>query len=300
MAGGGRFKAAADFGASEFKDLLAAGRDNVEATVFFPGAVVLVFPTSFRAADAETKGLTGCCVAVRLVLVTAVVVVVVVLPVVVAAAGRGAEFTVDLLVLGAAVALAVAEVLGLAAGAVAGLGAVDLGLVAALVAAVAGLLLRPEAVPTPAPVFVPAAVVVVVDVVVVDLLVPAVVTLGWGLEVATAVEEPRGFLLRPEAPLVVVGFFLSPAALVAGMGFLVRVLAEVFVRPLFANRFWVALGLVPGPVVAGAAAVVLPLIGPLDLLLASTAFPEVSFTFGGATCSFWGSSGCGGDCVVPF
>lgn len=50
----------------------------------------------FRAADAETKGLTGCCVAVRLVLVTAVVVVVVVLPVVVAAAGRGAEFTVDL------------------------------------------------------------------------------------------------------------------------------------------------------------------------------------------------------------
>lgn len=48
MAGGGRFKAAADFGASEFKDLLAAGRDNVEATVFFPGAVVLVFPTSIN------------------------------------------------------------------------------------------------------------------------------------------------------------------------------------------------------------------------------------------------------------
>lgn len=299
MAGGGRFKAAADFGASEFKDLLGAGRDNVGATVFFPGAVVLVFPTSFRAADAETKGLTGCCVAVRLVLVTAVVVVVVALPVEVeAAADRGAEFTVDLLVLGAAVVLAVAEVLGLAAGAVAGLGAVDLGLVAALVAAVAGLLLGPEAVPTTAPVFVPAAVVVVV--VVVDLLVPTVVTLGWGLEVATAVEEPTGFFVTPEGPLVVVGFFLSAAALVAGIGFLVRVLAVVFVRPLVAKRLWVALGLVPGPVVAGAAAVVLPLIGPLDLLLASTAFPEASFTFGGATCSFWGSSGCGGDCVVPF
>jgi len=45
----------------------------------------------FRAADAVIKGLTGCCVAVRLVLVTVeVVVLVAVLPVADIAAGRGA------------------------------------------------------------------------------------------------------------------------------------------------------------------------------------------------------------------
>lgn len=53
----------------------------------------------FRAADAVTKGLTGCCVAVRLVLVTVVVEVVelvTVLPVADIAAGRGAELPVAL------------------------------------------------------------------------------------------------------------------------------------------------------------------------------------------------------------
>lgn len=169
-----------------------------------------------------------------------------------------------------------------------------LGLFAALVAAVTGLLLRLVAVLTAVPVFVPLAAVVVVG-----LLVPTVVTLGWALEVAAAVEELTGFLLGPEGPTLVVGFFLSAAVVVAGMGFLVGVLAAVFVRPL-ATRLWVALGRVPGPVVAGPAAVVLPLTGPLDLVLASTAFPGASFTVGGAACSFWGSSGCGGDGVVPF
>lgn len=168
-----------------------------------------------------------------------------------------------------------------------------LGLVAALVAPVAGLLLRLVAVLTAVPVFVPLAAVVVVD-----LLVPTVVTLGWVLEVATA-EELTGFLLGPKGPTLLVGFFLSAAVVEAGMGFLVGVLAAVFVRPL-ATRLWVALGRVPGPVVAGPAAVVLPLTGPLDLVLASTAFPGASFTVGGAACSFWGSSGCGGDGVVPF
>lgn len=167
-----------------------------------------------------------------------------------------------------------------------------LGLVAALVAPVAGLLLRLVAVLTAVPVFVPLAAVVV------DLLVPTVVTLGWALEVATA-EELTGFLLGPKGPTLLVGFFLSAAVVEAGMGFLVGVLAAVFVRPL-ATRLWVALGRVPGPVVAGPAAVVLPLTGPLDLVLASTAFPGASFTVGGAACSFWGSSGCGGDGVVPF
>lgn len=167
-----------------------------------------------------------------------------------------------------------------------------LGLVAALVAPVAGLLLRLVAVLTAVPVFVPLA----ADVV--DLLVPTVVTLDWALEVETA-EELTGFLLGPEGPTLVVGFFLSAALVEAGMGFLVGVLAAVFVRPL-ATRLWVALGRVPGPVVAGPAAVVLPLTGPLDLVLASTAFPGASFTVGGAACSFWGSSGCGGDGVVPF
>ncbi len=159
-----------------------------------------------------------------------------------------------------------------------------LGLVTALVAAVAGLLLRLVAVLAAGPVFVPLAAMVVVD-----LLVPAVVALGWALEVATALEEPTGFLLGPEDPTVAVSFFLSAAAVLAGMGFLVRVLDAVFVRPL-ATRLWVALGRV-----AGLAAIL-----PLDLLLASTAFPEASFTVGGAACSFWGSSGCGGDGVVPF
>lgn len=167
-----------------------------------------------------------------------------------------------------------------------------LGLVAALVAPVAGLLLRLVAVLTAVPVFVPLA----ADVV--DLLVPTVVTLDWALEVETA-EELTGFLLGPEGPTLVVGFFLSAALVEAGMGFLVGVLAADFVRPL-ATRLWVALGRVPGPVVAGPAAVVLPLTGPLDLVLASTAFPGASFTVGGAACSFWGSSGCGGDGVVPF
>lgn len=54
----------------------------------------------FRAADAVTKGLTGCCVAVRLVLVTVVVVVIVlvtVLPVADIAAGLGAELPVALI-----------------------------------------------------------------------------------------------------------------------------------------------------------------------------------------------------------
>lgn len=267
MLGGGRLVAAAGFGASEFEGLLEAGRDIVEATVLFAGAVVLVFATSFRAADAITKGFTGCCVAVRLVLVTVevVVVLVTVRPVVDIAADRGAELPVALLVLGTAVVLAVAEVLGLAAGTAAGLGAgaVVLGLVPALVA---GLLLRPVAVLTAVPVFVPLAAAVVVD-----LLVPTVVTLGWALEVATAVEEPTGFLLGPECPTLVVGFFLSAAVVAAGMGFLVVVLAAVFVRPL-ATRLWVALGRVPGPLVAGPAPVVLPLTGPLDLLLASTTF----------------------------
>lgn len=288
--------AAVGFGASEFEGLLEAERDIVEATVLFAGTVVLVFPTSFRAADAVTKGLTGCCVAVRLVLVTVVVEVVelvTVLPVADIAAGRGAELPVALLVLGTAVVLAVAEVLGLAAGAAAGLGAgaVVLGLIAALVA---GLLLRLVAVPTAVPVFVPLATVVVID-----LLVPTVVTLGWALEVATAVEEPIGFLLGPDCPTLVVGFFLSAAVVATGMGFLFRVLAAVFVRPL-ATRLWVALGRVPGPVVAGPAVVVLPLTGPLELVLASTAFPGASFTVGGAACSIWGSSDCGGDDVVPF
>jgi hypothetical protein len=53
----------------------------------------------FRAADAVTKGLTGCCVAVRLVLVTVeveVVVLVTVLPVADIAAGRGAGLPVAL------------------------------------------------------------------------------------------------------------------------------------------------------------------------------------------------------------
>lgn len=96
--------------------------------------------------------------------------------------------------------------------------------------------------------------------------------------------------------MLAVGFFLSAATVLAGMGFLVRVLDAVFVRPL-ATRLWVALGRVPGPVVAGPAAI-LPLTGPLDLLLASTAFPEASFTVGGAACSFWGSSDC--EAVVLF
>ncbi len=164
-----------------------------------------------------------------------------------------------------------------------------LGLVAALVAAVAGLLLRLVAVLASSPVFVLLAVMVAVD-----LQVPAVVALGWALEVAMAVEEPTGFLLGPEDPTVVVGFFLSGAAVLTGRGFLVRVLDAVFVRPL-ATRLWVALGRVPGPVVAAA---ILPLTRLLDLLLASSAFPEASFTVGGAACSFWGSSGCDG--VVPF
>lgn len=296
MLGGGRLVAAAGFGASEFEGLLAADRDIVEGTVFFAGAIVLVFPASFRASDAVIRDL----VAVRLVLGTAevddVVVAVTVLPVDEVAPGRGAELPVALFVLGAAVVLAVAEVLGLAAGAAAGLGAgaVVLGLVAALVAAVAGLLLRLVAVLAAGPVFCPLAVVVVV---VVDLFVPAVVALGWALEVVMAVEEPTGFLLGPEDPMVVVGFFLSAAAVLDGMDFLVGALDAVFVRPL-ATRLWVALGRVPGPVVAGPAAI-LPLTGPLDLLLASV-LPEASLAVVGATCSFWGSSGCGGDVIVPF
>lgn len=87
---GGRLVVATGFGATEFEDLLAAGRDIVEATVFFAGAVVFVFPASFRAANAVTRGLTGCCVAVRLVLGTAednVVVPVTVLPVAEVTAG---------------------------------------------------------------------------------------------------------------------------------------------------------------------------------------------------------------------
>lgn len=294
MLGGGRLVAAAGFGASEFEGLLAADRDIVEGTIFFAGAIVLVFPASFRASDAVIRDL----VAVRLVLGTAevddVVVPVTVLPVDEVAPGRGAELPVALFVLGAAVVLAVAEVLGLAAGAAAGLGAgaVVLGLVAALVAAVAGLLLRLVAVLAAGPVFCPLAVVVVVD-----LFVPAVVALGWALEVVMAVEEPTGFLLGPEDPMVVVGFFLSAAAVLDGMGFLVGALDAVFVRPL-ATRLWVALGRVPGPVVAGPAAI-LPLTGPLDLLLASV-LPEASLAVVGATCSFWGSSGCGGDGIVPF
>lgn len=53
----------------------------------------------FRAADAVTRGLTGCCVAVRLVLGTAddnAVVPVTVLPVAEVAAGCGAEIPVAL------------------------------------------------------------------------------------------------------------------------------------------------------------------------------------------------------------
>lgn len=53
----------------------------------------------FRTADAVTKGLTGCCAPVRLVLGTAevdVVVLVTVLPVAEVAAGRGAELPVAL------------------------------------------------------------------------------------------------------------------------------------------------------------------------------------------------------------
>lgn len=52
----------------------------------------------FRAADVVTKGLTGCCVAMRLVLVTVVevVVLVTVLPVADIAAGRGAGLPVAL------------------------------------------------------------------------------------------------------------------------------------------------------------------------------------------------------------
>ncbi len=46
MLGGGCLVAAAGFGASEFEGLLAADRDIVEGTVFFAGAIVLVFPTS--------------------------------------------------------------------------------------------------------------------------------------------------------------------------------------------------------------------------------------------------------------
>lgn len=179
--------------------------------------------------------------------------------------------------------LALAEMLGLAAACL-GAGAVVLGLIEALVAAVAGLLLRLVAV-----LAMPA---------VVDLLVPTVAALSWALEVAMAVEEPTGFLLGPEGPTLVVGFFWSAAAVLTGMGFFVVVLDAVFVRPL-ATRLWVALGRVPGPVIAGPAAI-LPLTGPLHLLLASTAFSEASFTVGGAVCSFWGASGCGGDGVVPF
>lgn len=48
MLGGGRLVAAAGFGASGFEGLLEAGRDIVEATVLFAGAVVLVFPTSIN------------------------------------------------------------------------------------------------------------------------------------------------------------------------------------------------------------------------------------------------------------
>lgn len=46
--GKGRFVAAACFGASEFKGLLAAGRDVTAATGFFAGAVVPVLPTSIN------------------------------------------------------------------------------------------------------------------------------------------------------------------------------------------------------------------------------------------------------------
>lgn len=45
---GGRLVVATGFGATEFEDLLAAGRDIIEATVFFAGAVVFVFPTSIN------------------------------------------------------------------------------------------------------------------------------------------------------------------------------------------------------------------------------------------------------------